>query len=111
MVVAVSIAVVVLLPESISAFKAASYGRTQTSLNLALGSALASIGLTIPVIAVISTMLGTSVNLGLAATEIVLLTLTLIVSALTLIPGRASLLQAAVHLSIFGAFLMLVFMP
>jgi Ca2+:H+ antiporter len=80
-------------------------------LNLALGSALASIGLTIPVIAVISTMLGTSVNLGLAATEIVLLTLTLIVSALTLIPGRASLLQAAVHLSIFGAFLMLVFMP
>lgn len=111
MVVAVSIAMVVLLPESISAFKAASYGRTQTSLNLAMGSALASIGLTIPAIAVISWMLGTSVNLGLGATEIVLLTLTLIVSALTLIPGRASLLQAAVHLSIFGAFLMLVFMP
>lgn len=111
MVVAVSIAIVVLLPESISAFKAASYGRTQTSLNLALGSALASIGLTIPVIAVVSSVLGTSVNLGLGATEIVLLLLTLLVSALTLIPGRASLLQAAVHLSIFGAFLMLVFMP
>lgn len=111
MVVAVSIALVVLLPESISAFKAASFGRTQTSLNLALGSALASIGLTIPAIAIISGVLGLQVNLGLDATDIVFLLLTLFVAALTLIPGRASLLQAVLHLSIFGAFLMVVVMP
>lgn len=111
MVVAVSIAMVVLLPESISAFKAASFGRTQTSLNLALGSALASIGLTIPAIAIVSGVLGLQVNLGLAGTDIVFLLLTLLVAALTLIPGRATLLQGAVHLSIFGAFLMVVFMP
>lgn len=111
MVVAVSIALVVLLPESISAFKAASFGRTQTSLNLALGSALASIGLTIPAIAIVSSVLGLKVNLGLGPTDIVFLLLTLFVSALTLIPGRATLLQGVVHLSIFGAFIMVVMMP
>jgi Ca2+:H+ antiporter len=111
MVVAVSIAMVVLLPESISAFNAARFGRTQTSLNLGLGSALASIGLTIPVIAILSTTLGLSVNLGLGNTEIVFLFLTLIVTALTLIPGRATLLQGVVHLCIFGAYLMVVFLP
>ncbi len=111
MVVALSIALVVLLPESISAFKAATYGRTQTSINLALGSALASIGMTIPAIAIISIIFGYQVNLGLGPTEIVLLFLTLFVSALTLIPGKASLLQGAVHLSIFAAFVLVVFTP
>ena len=111
MVVAVSIAMVVLLPESISAFNAARFGRTQTSLNLGLGSALASIGLTIPVIAIISTSLGLSVNLGLGNTEIVFLFLTLIVTALTLIPGRATLLQGVVHLCIFASYIMVVFLP
>jgi Ca2+:H+ antiporter len=110
-VVALSIAAVVLLPESISAMKAALYGRTQTSLNLAMGSALASIGLTIPAIAIISLVFGFQVNLGLGATEISLLILTLFVSALTLIPGKASILQGAVHLTIFGAFILLVFTP
>lgn len=111
MVVAVSIAVVVLLPESVSAIKAAYSGRTQTSLNLAYGSALASIGLTIPVIAVISIVFNYEVNLGLSPSEITLLFLTLIVSTLTVVPGRATLLQAAVHLGIFGSFLMVVFTP
>ncbi len=111
MVVALSIAFVVLLPESISALKAAAYGRTQTSLNLALGSALASIGLTIPAIAIISLVFGYQVNLGLAPTEIALLFLALLVSALTLLPGKASILQGAVHLSIFGAFILVVFTP
>jgi Ca2+:H+ antiporter len=110
-VVALSIAVVVLLPESISAFKAATYGRTQTSINLALGSALASIGMTIPAIAVISIVFGFQVNLGLGSTEIALLFLALFVSALTLIPGKASLLQGAVHLSIFAAFVLVVVTP
>jgi Ca2+:H+ antiporter len=109
MVVAFTIAIVVLLPESISALKAAYYGRTQTSINLALGSALASIGMTIPTIAVISLVFGFQVNLGLGATEISLLFLALFVSALTLLPGKASILQGAVHLSIFGAFVMVVF--
>lgn len=111
MVVAVSIAVVVLLPESVSAIKAAYSGRTQTSLNLAYGSALASIGLTIPVIAVFSILFGYEVNLGLNPSEITLLFLTLVVSTLTLVQGRATLLQAAVHLGIFGSFLMVVFAP
>lgn len=110
-VVALSIAAIVLLPEFISAIKAALYGRTQTSLNLAMGSALASIGLTIPAIAVISLVFGFQVNLGLGPTEISLLLLTLFVSALTLIPGKATILQGAVHLSIFGAFILLVFTP
>ena len=110
-VVALSIAGVVLLPEFIAALKASLYGRTQTSLNLAMGSALASIGLTIPAIAVISLVFGYQVNLGLGATEISLLILTLFVSALTLLPGKASILQGAVHLSIFGAFILVVFTP
>lgn len=111
MVVAVTIALVVLLPESISAFNAARFGRTQTSLNLGLGSSLASIGLTIPVIAIMSTIFGFQVNLGLDATEIVFLFVTLLVTALTLIPGRATLLQGVVHLCIFGAYLMVVVLP
>lgn len=108
-VVALSIALIVLLPESISALKAAVYGRTQTSINLALGSSLASIGMTIPAIAVISIVFGYQVNLGLGPTELALLFLALFVSGLTLLPGKASLLQGAVHLSIFAAFVLVVF--
>lgn len=111
MVVAVSIAIVVLLPESVSALKAAYSGRTQTSLNLAYGSALASIGLTIPVIASISIFFNYQINLGLNPSEITLLFLTLIVSTLTVVQGKATLLQAAIHLVIFGSFLMVVFTP
>lgn len=108
-VVALSIALIVLLPESISALKAAVYGRTQTSINLALGSSLASIGMTIPAIAVISIVFGYEVNLGLGPTELALLFLALFVSGLTLLPGKASLLQGAVHLSIFAAYVLVVF--
>ena len=111
MMVAISIAIVVLLPESISAIKAARYGRTQTSLNLAYGSALASIGLTIPAIAVISILYSYEVNLGLNAAEIVLLALTFFVSTLTVVSGRASLLQSVIHLSIFGSFIMFAATP
>jgi Ca2+:H+ antiporter len=111
MVIAVSIALIVLLPESLSAIKAARTGRVQTSLNLAYGSALASIGLTIPVVAVISLVFDYEMNLGLNPTEIALLVLTLIVSTLTVAPGRATLLQAAIHLGIFGSFLLVVFTP
>lgn len=111
MMIAISIALVVLLPESISAFKAARYGRTQTSLNLAYGSALASIGLTIPAIAIISIVFDYNVNLGLNTAEIVLMALTFLVSTLTVLLGRATLLQSVIHLSIFGAFIFFAASP
>jgi Ca2+:H+ antiporter len=111
MMVAISIALIVLLPESISAFKAARYGRTQTSLNLAYGSALASIGLTIPAIAVISILFSYEINLGLNSAEIVLMALTFLVSTLTVVSGRATLLQSIIHLSIFGSFVMFAASP
>jgi Ca2+:H+ antiporter len=110
-VVAITIALIVLMPESISAFKAAKYGRTQTSLNLAYGSALASIGLTIPAISIISIVNSYSINLGLNPAEIVLASLAFFVSTLTVVTGKASLLQSVVHLSIFGSFLVFAVSP
>lgn len=110
-VVAVSIALLVLAPEGVSAIRAAYAGRTQKSLNLAYGSAMASIGLTIPVIAVLSLVFGFNVALGLGGKEIVLLAITLIVSTLTVVPGRATVLQGGVHLALFGAFLVLAISP
>jgi len=110
-VVGVSIAVVVLAPEWISAIRAARFGRIQKSFNLAYGSALASIGLTIPVMAIISIFFGYQINLGLRDAETYLLILTLIASALTVLPGKANLMQAAVHLGIFGTWLLVVIAP
>lgn len=110
-VVAVAIALLVLLPESITAVRAAALGRTQVSLNLAYGSAMASIGLTVPVIAALSLMFGYAVTLGLSATEIVLLVLTLFISTLTVTPGRATLLQGGVHLAVFAGFLVVTLIP
>lgn len=109
--VAVSIAALVLGPESIAAVRAAYFGRSQISLNLAYGSAMASIGLTIPVIAVMSLFFGFSITLGLSSAEIVLFALTVLVSVVTLVYGRATILQGAIHLTLFGAFLVLVINP
>ncbi len=103
--VGVIIALVVLLPEGIAAVRAARLGRVQTSLNLAFGSAMASIGLTIPTIAVAQLWLPTRLQLGLGPVQIVLLALALFVSALTVVPGRATLQQAGVHIVVFAAFL------
>ncbi|MFE7133189.1 calcium:proton antiporter [Streptomyces sp. NPDC057638] len=110
-VVGVVIALLVLLPETLAAVRAARRGRFQTSLNLAYGSAIASIGLTIPVLALASIWLPTPLILGEGATNMVLLVLTAIVSALTIVPGRATLLQGGVHLVLFAAFIFLSFMP
>jgi Ca2+:H+ antiporter len=110
-VVGVAIALLVLLPETWAALRAALRNRMQTSLNLALGSALASIGLTIPAVAVVSIVLGLPLTLGLPAKETVLLAITLIVSVLTLSSGRATVLQGAVHLVVFAAFLFLAVVP
>ncbi|GGL22100.1 ionic transporter y4hA [Sphaerisporangium melleum] len=106
-VVGVVIALLVLLPETLAAARNARRGRTQISLNLALGSAMASIGLTIPAISVASIWLGGPLLLGLGATQIVLLVLTAGVGILTVMPGRATLLQAAVHLCLCAAYLLL----
>jgi Ca2+:H+ antiporter len=110
-VVGVVIALLVLLPETAAAVRAAVRDRIQTSLNLALGSALASIGLTIPTIAFASIWLPGPLQLGLAPVGLVLLALTVVVSVLTVAPGRATLMQGAVHLTVFGAFLVLAFTP
>lgn len=109
--VGVVIAVLVLLPETLAAVRAATRNRIQISLNLALGSALASIGLTIPAIAVASIWLEGALPLGLRATQMVLLALTVIVSMLTVVPGRATRLQGGVHLVLLAAFLFLSVSP
>jgi len=110
-VVGVIIALLILLPETIAAVRAAGQGRMQISLNLAFGSAMASIGLTIPTIAIASIWLPVPLHLGLAATDIVLLALTCVVAVLTVVPGRATLLQAGVHLALLAAYLFLAISP
>jgi Ca2+:H+ antiporter len=109
--VGVVIAAVVLLPEGMAAIRAAYSNRLQTSLNLALGSALASIGLTIPAVTVVSLALGIPLALGLQAQHIVLLVLSLFASTLTLATGRTTVLQGGVHMVIFGAFLVISAVP
>lgn len=110
-IVGVIIALLILLPETLAAVRAARRGRMQISLNLAFGSAMASIGLTIPTIAVVSIWLPMSLHLGLGATHIVLLALTCLVAVLTVVPGRATLLQAGVHLALLAAYLFLAVSP
>jgi Ca2+:H+ antiporter len=110
-VVGVLIALLVLLPETVAAVRAALRNRLQTSVNLALGSALASIGLTIPAIALASIWLSGPLVLGLDGKEMVLFALTVVTALLTLATGRATLLQGAVHLAVFSAFLFLAVSP
>ncbi|WP_028805970.1 calcium:proton antiporter [Streptomyces sp. 142MFCol3.1] len=110
-VVGVIIALLVLLPETIAALRSARRDRVQTSLNLALGSAMASIGLTIPAVALASVWLSGPLVLGLGATHMVLLALTVVVSSLTVVPGRATPLQGGVHLVLFAAYLELAVNP
>ena len=110
-VVGIVIAGLVLMPEGLAAFRAAAANRLQTSMNLALGSALASIGLTIPAVAAVSILLHKPLTLGLMPKEIVLLVVTLILSILTLGTGRTTVLQGIVHLVIFAAFLFLAVVP
>ncbi|WP_454738274.1 calcium:proton antiporter [Cupriavidus necator] len=110
-VVGIVIAAMVLLPEGLAALRAARADRIQTSLNLALGSALASIGLTIPTVAAVFIWIGQPLELGLGAKDMVLLVLTLVVSSLTLGMGRTTILQGVVHLVILAAYLFLSIVP
>ena len=109
--VGVVIALLVLAPETLAAVRNARRGRVQTSFNLALGSAMASIGLTIPAIAVASIWLEGPLVLGLDSTQIVLLVITTIVGALTVLPGRATVQEGGVHLVLFAAFVFLAVNP
>ena len=110
-VIGIAIALLVLLPETWAAVRAAHVDRIQTSFNLAYGSAMASIGLTIPVVAAASVYMGMPLVLGLDAKDLVLLTLTFVVSAITLTYGRTHMMQGAVHLVIFAAFAFLALVP
>lgn len=109
--VGVVIALLVLAPETLAAARAARRGRIQISLNLAYGSAMASIGLTIPTIALASVWLQGPLLLGLGDTQLVLLALTVVVSVLTVVPGRATRLQGGVHLVLLAAFVFLAINP
>jgi Ca2+:H+ antiporter len=110
-IVGIAIAMLVLMPEGYAAVRAARANRLQSSLNLALGSALASIGLTIPTVAVIALYFNLPLSLGISALNITLLYLSLFIGGLTLAIGRTTLLQGVVHLIIFFEYLFLSLVP
>jgi Ca2+:H+ antiporter len=109
--VGVVIAMIVLMPEGLAAVKSALRNRLQNSINLAVGSAIASIGLTIPAVALVSLVLNRRIALGVSPTDMTLLILTLYISALTLGTGRTTVLQGTVHLVIFAAFMLISAVP
>ncbi len=110
-VIGIVIAMLVLLPETWAAVRAARANRLQTSMNLAIGSALACIGLTIPVVVLAALASGVSLTLGLESKDLALLGITFLTSAVTLTTGRTHMMQGAVHLVLFAAFLFLAFVP
>jgi Ca2+:H+ antiporter len=107
----VLVALLILLPESVAAVAAARKNDLQKSINLALGSSLATIGLTIPAVAITAYTLDMQLVLGLNDQEIVLLVLTFILSMLTFVTGRTNILFGLVHLVVFAVFAFLVFVP
>jgi Ca2+:H+ antiporter len=109
--VGVIIAAVVLLPEGLAAYRAAKKNRLQTSLNLALGSALASIGLTIPAVAIVSILTGMTITLGIDMKATVLLLLAQFTIMLSLATGRTNILQGIVLLVIFMVYLFTIVAP
>jgi Ca2+:H+ antiporter len=110
-VIGVVIAMVVLMPESLAAVRAALADRLQTSFNLAFGSGLASIGLTIPVVVLIAMLFDLPLTLGLEAKDIALLALTFVVCTIAIGSGRTNMMQGVVQLVIFAAFLFLAVVP
>jgi Ca2+:H+ antiporter len=110
-IVGIVIAALVLLPEGLAAVRAARRNRLQTSLNLALGSALASIGLTIPAVAAVSLITHVPLALGIDGRDTVMLALTLLVVTITLGVGRTTILQGAVHLFLFATYVFLSVVP
>jgi Ca2+:H+ antiporter len=107
----VIIALIVLLPESVTALRAARRNQLQTSINLALGSAVASIGLTIPSVVIISTLLHKPLALGIDTGPAVMLGLSFLVAMLTYGQGRTNLLSGFVHLVLFASYIFMIFVP
>lgn len=110
-VIGIAIAMLVLLPETVAAVRAAMSDRLQTSMNLAIGSALASIGLTIPLVVVVAIWFDLPLLLGLDAKNVVLLALTIAVGTIGIGSGRTNMMQGAVHLLVFAAWLFLAVVP
>jgi Ca2+:H+ antiporter len=109
--VGIIIAAIVLLPEGVAALRAAANNQLQTSLNLAFGSALATIGLTIPAVAVVAIAMDMTLVLGLDSKSVVLLVLSLFVTSLSMSTGRVTVMQGAVHLVIFLTYLFMTIVP
>jgi Ca2+:H+ antiporter len=107
----VLVALLILLPEGVAAISAARKNDLQKSINLALGSSLATIGLTVPAVAVVAWALDKQLVLGLNAQAMVLLLLTFVISMLTFGTGRTNILFGLVHLVVFAVFVFLVFVP
>jgi len=103
------VAALILSPESLAAVRASLANQLQRSINLLLGSVLASISLTIPAVLAIGLLTERTVILGLAPVDSILLVLTLAISTLTFASGRTNVLLGAVHLLLFFAYLMLIF--
>lgn len=107
----IAVALIVLTPEGLTAMRAAAANRLQRSVNVCLGSALATLGLTIPAVLIVGLIANTDIHLGLTGLETVLLVLTLGVAALTFGGMRTTVLQGLVHLLMFACYLVLVFSP
>ena len=108
---ALLVAVLVLVPEGVGAIKAALANHVQRSMNLLLGSVLATLAMTIPAVIIIAMVGHTTLELGLTPDGQVMLALTLIISMLTFGSGRTNVLQGTVHLGLFLAYLLLIFIP
>ncbi|QCI64201.1 calcium:proton antiporter [Phreatobacter stygius] len=105
------VAMLVLLPESIAAIRSAKRNELQKSLNLALGSSLATIGLTIPAVCLVAIVLSQPLGLGLDNRDMVVLILTFGVSLVTFGGGRTNILPGVVHLVLFATYVFLIFAP
>lgn len=103
------VAILVLSPEAVSAMKAALHNRLQRTVNISLGSALATIGLTIPAALAISYVIGVNIELGLTQVQIAILMLTLFVTLINFGTGKTNVLQGAIHIIIFAAYIILIF--
>ena len=107
----VLVALLILLPEGVAAVAAARNNDLQKSINLALGSSVATIGLTVPAVAVVAYALDKRLVLGLSVQDMVLLVLTFVISMLTFGTGRTNVLFGLVHMVVFAVFLFMVFVP
>jgi Ca2+:H+ antiporter len=110
-VVGIMVAAIVLLPESVAAVRAAARNRLQSSINLALGSGVASIGLTVPTVVVVSRLIDQPLELGISPSNSILMALGVVIAVITYGTGRTNVLAGIVHLVLLAAYLFLTFVP